>query len=87
PSRVSAAETARESRIEWAPAHEWAGAMAADDRFVFPNALDDVPPETTALPPLFRETNWTRVTDGAIPDELAQRLSDARRRKKIGDRR
>lgn len=86
-SRVSARETAREYRIEWSQAIEWSSAMAADDRFLFPVVIDDVPPETASLPPKLRAVDWTRLVDGIVPEELVQRLREARRRKKSGERR
>lgn len=86
-SRESVQRSGREYWLEWTRAAEWSGAMAADDRFLFPVAIDDVPAETASLPPKFRDVNWTRITTGTIPDELALRLSEARRRKKMGERR
>ena len=86
-SKVSATETAREYRVEWTEAIDWSRAMAADDRFLFPVVIDEIPPDAPSLPTAFPAVNWTRVENGTVPDELAQRLSEAIRRKKMVARR
>lgn len=61
-------------RTEWNHAQQLAGRYPDDWRFIIPVAIDDTPPDTTAVPEKFRKLHWERLPSGQTSVEFTQEI-------------
>jgi TIR domain/SIR2-like domain len=61
-------------RKEWNYAVEVASLMPPTRAFLFPVAIDDIPPTVEEVPAEFRSVHWERVVDGRASDNLVDAL-------------
>ena len=57
-------------RTEWNYAQDLAGRYPDNWRFIIPVAIDDIPPDSTAVPEKFRKLHWERMTGGQASAEF-----------------
>lgn len=62
-------------RREWRLAEERAEGIAAHVPFIVPVVVDDTPFETAAVPASFLRAQCTRLPEGRVSDEFAERLT------------
>jgi TolB-like protein/Tfp pilus assembly protein PilF len=62
-------------RREWNLAVQRMLDMADDRPFLLPVLIDDTPEPTARVPDRFRERQWTRLPQGVVPAEFAERVA------------
>ena len=61
-------------RTEWNYAQDVAGRYADNWRFIIPVAIDDTPPDSTAVPEKFRKLHWERIQGGQTHVEFVEEI-------------
>jgi len=61
-------------RAEWNHAQQLAGRYPDDWRFIIPVAIDDTPPDISAVPEKFRKLHWERLPEGRTHVEFVSEI-------------
>ena len=73
-SQNTLTEKARFFRTEWKHAQDLAERYPDNKRFIIPVAIDETPPDATAVPEKFRSLHWQRVQGGQAPTEFVDEV-------------
>ena len=73
-SRNTLTEKARFFRTEWKHAQDLAERYPDDKRFIIPVAIDETPPDASAVPEKFRSLHWERMQGGQAPVEFVNEI-------------
>ncbi|MCO6426975.1 toll/interleukin-1 receptor domain-containing protein [Nitrosomonas communis] len=61
-------------RTEWNHAQQLAGRYPDNWRFIIPVAIDDTPPDTSAVPEKFRKLHWERLPGGQTHIQFVEEI-------------
>jgi hypothetical protein len=73
-SQNTLTQKARFFRTEWNHAQDLAERYPANKRFIIPVAIDETPPDASAVPEKFRKLHWQRLQGGQAPMEFVDEI-------------